>query len=375
MGAPLGLYLHIPFCESICNYCNFNRGLLDDDLKARYVEALVTEIRRAGDGTRVDTVYFGGGTPSLLSASQMTNVLGACRSAFQIEPTAEVSLEVNPETAARSCLDGWMQAGVTRLSFGVQSFRGDELERLGRRHTADRARQAVRLARSAGFEDISVDLMLWLPCQTRAHCRESVEALIDLGPTHASLYLLELYPNAPLKEEMARAGWSLAPDEDAAEMYLEALDRLDACGYEQYEISNVARPLHRCRHNLKYWRDGEWLGFGCGSHSTRHKCRWKNLSETERYVECVTANESVVAERHELTEEEQLGDRLFMGLRLTEGIDVGEVQQDYGVDVMAHYGAELTPFLDADVLRLESGRLSLTRQGMLVANEVMKTFV
>ncbi len=375
MGAPLGLYLHIPFCESICNYCNFNRGLLDDDLKARYVEALVTEIRRAGDGAQVDTVYFGGGTPSLLSASQMTNVLGACRSAFQIEPTAEISLEVNPETAERSCLDGWMRAGVTRLSFGVQSFRDDELERLGRRHTADRARQAVRLARSAGFEDISVDLMLWLPSQTRAHCRESVEALIDLAPTHASLYLLELYPNAPLKEEMARAGWSLAPDEDAAEMYLEALDRMDACGYEQYEISNVARPLHRCRHNLKYWRDGEWLGFGCGSHSTRHKCRWKNLSETERYVECVTANESVVAERHELTEEEQLGDRLFMGLRLTEGIDVGEVQQDCGVDVMAHYGAELTPFLDADVLRLESGRLSLTRQGMLVANEVMKTFV
>ena len=152
-------------------------------------------------------------------------MLGACRGAFEVEPTAEISLDVNPETAERSRLDAWRGAGVTRLSFGVQSFRDVELDRLGRRHTASRARRAVQLARAAGFDDISLDLMLWLPSQTRAQWRESVEALIDLGPTHASLYLLELYPNAPLKEEMSRAGWSLAPDEDAAEMYLEALKR------------------------------------------------------------------------------------------------------------------------------------------------------
>jgi len=375
MGAPLGLYVHIPFCESICNYCNFNRGLLDDDLKARYVEALETEIRRAGDGTQVDTIYFGGGTPSLLSASEMADVLAACRGVFPVDPTAEISLEVNPETASSQRLDEWLQVGVTRLSFGVQSFRDDELERLGRRHTADRAREAVRLARSAGFDDVSLDLMLWLPAQTRAHWRESVDALIDIAPTHASLYLLELYPNAPLKEEMARGGWSLAPDDDAAEMYLEALERADAHGYEQYEISNIARPSRRCRHNLKYWRGGEWLGFGCGSHSTRRGFRWRNLSETERYITGVTANESVVAERHEMTEEERLGDRLFMGLRLTEGIDVRAIEQDHGVDVMARYGSALTPFLDAGFLRLESGRLALTRQGMLVANEVMQTFI
>jgi len=375
MGTSLGLYVHIPFCESICNYCNFNRGLLDDDLKARYVEALETEIRRAGDGTQVDTIYFGGGTPSLLSALEMTDVLGACRSAFQVEPTAEISLEVNPETASSQRLDDWLQAGVTRLSFGVQSFRDDELERLGRRHTADRAREAVCLARSAGFDDVSLDLMLWLPAQTRAHWRESVDALIDIAPTHASLYLLELYPNAPLKEEMARGGWSLAPDDDAAEMYLEALERTDAHGYEQYEISNIARPSRQCRHNLKYWQGGEWLGFGCGAHSTRHGARWRNLSDTERYITGVTASESVVAERHELTEEERLGDRLFMGLRLTEGIDVRAIEQDHGVDVMARYGAALTPFLDSAFLRLESGRLALTRQGMLVANEVMETFI
>ena len=171
--------------------------------------------------------------------------------------------------------------------------------------------------------------------------------LIDLGPLHASVYLLELYPHAPLKEEMARAGWSLAPDEDAAEMYLETMGRLDAEGYEQYEISNVARPSCRCRHNLKYWRNGDWLGFGCGAHSTRHGARWKNVSETDRYIQHLVSGLPVMTDRYDLTEEERLGDHLFMGLRLTEGVDLTDVNREYGVDVMAQYGAPLAPFLEA----------------------------
>ena len=373
--SPLGLYLHIPFCESICNYCNFNRGLLDADVKGAYLQAIVEEIRRSGDGTSVDTIYFGGGTPSLLSPAEVAHVLSVCATEFAVERAAEITLEVNPETATASHLDGWREAGVTRLSFGVQSFRDDELARLGRRHSAARAEQAVRLARVSGFEDLSLDLMLWLPAQTPARCRESVDALLELHPTHASLYLLELYPNAPLKEEMARTGWSLAPDDDAAEMYLDALERTDAAGYEQYEISNIALPSHRCAHNLKYWRDGEWLGFGCGAHSTRGGCRWKNVSETDRYVARVEAGETIVAERHFLTEEQRIGDVLFTGLRLTEGVDLRQVQREHRVDVMARYSASLTPFINGGYLSHEFGRLSLTRRGMLVANEVMRIFV
>ena len=372
---PLGLYLHIPFCESICNYCNFNRGLLDSELKARYVDALTTEIIAIGDGAAVDTIYFGGGTPSLLDPDEVGRILDVCRDSFDVDPSVEVSLEVNPESATMSRLTGWRESGVTRLSFGVQSFRDTELQRLGRRHTAIRAKDAVRAARTAGYDDISLDLMLWLPGQTAAHGRESIETLLELAPDHASLYLLELYPNAPLREDMARAGWSLAPDEDAALMYLDALEATDRDGYDQYEISNVSRPGRQCRHNLKYWRDGEWLGFGCGAHSTRDGARWRNLSETIRYIETVTAGRPAAVDRRSLSPLEWLGDVLFMGLRLTEGLDLESIQRQHGVAVMRKYGTELAPFIAEGLLIHEFGRLQLTRQGMLVANDIMGTFV
>ena len=221
---PIGLYLHIPFCAAICNYCNFNRGLLDEALKARYVGALETDIRRNGEpAVAADTIYFGGGTPSLLSPAEVARLISACRDSFTVSGDTEVTLEANPETITPAALDGFRDAGVNRLSFGVQSFRDEELRRLGRLHSVARARDAVAQARAAGFENLSLDLMMWLPGQRREEWLESVDALIDTGPDHASLYLLEVYPNAPLKDEMARAGWSVAPDEEAAEMYLAGL--------------------------------------------------------------------------------------------------------------------------------------------------------
>jgi oxygen-independent coproporphyrinogen-3 oxidase len=270
----LGLYVHVPFCAAICNYCNFNRGLFDPALKARYVSALLAEIERGGDGSPADTIFFGGGTPSLLEPADLARIIEACRHGFAVAPRAEVTLEANPETVTPQRLAGFREAGVNRLSYGVQSFRDEELERLSRLHSAVRARGAFQMARAAGFENISLDLMMWLPQQTVAQWLESIDALIALGPDHASLYLLELYPNAPLRDAMARSQWSVAPDDDAAEMYLSGLDRMDKAGYIQYEISNTARLGRESRHNLKYWSDGEWRGFGCGAHSTRRSpCR------------------------------------------------------------------------------------------------------
>ena len=372
-AAPLGLYLHIPFCQSICSYCNFNRGLLDENLKSRYLEALAAEVRRAGDGSRVDTIYFGGGTPSLLEPDEVQCLLEACDAGFELDDTVEVSFEVNPETATPARLRGWLDAGVNRLSFGVQSFHNAELKRLGRRHSAERARDAFVAARAAGCSNVSLDLMLWLPAQTRADCRASVETLVGLDPDHASLYILELYPNSPLREEMERGSWSLAPDEDAAAMYLDALRITDAAGYEQYEISNVAKIGHRCRHNLKYWQDGEWLGFGCGAHSTRAGCRWKNLSETDRYIDAVW--EEVSVDRRSLSVEERLGDALITGLRLTDGVDLDWVKRRYGVDVINRHRPALQGFEETGLVVHNAGRLRLTRSGMLLANEVMSTFV
>jgi oxygen-independent coproporphyrinogen-3 oxidase len=373
----LGLYLHIPFCSAICNYCNFNRGLFESGLKARYVDALEREIRgQVGQaGVVADTIYFGGGTPSLLEPDEIGRLIRACRETFDVTPDAEVTLETNPETSSHLRMEGFRAAGVNRLSFGVQSFRDAELARLGRVHSAQRACDALGEARAAGFDNVSLDLMMWLPQQSAADWQESIDRLVELRPDHVSLYLLELYPNAPIKDAMARGGWSQAPDEDAADMYLSGLATLDAAGYQQYEISNAALPCRESRHNLKYWTDGEWLGLGCGAHSTRGGVRWKNVSATGDYIDRVGAGVSTIVERRPLTRDERLEDALFTGLRLTRGIDLEETGARYGVDVWGRFGVALQPFVDANIVRREGSRVRLTREGMLVANEVMQIFV
>jgi oxygen-independent coproporphyrinogen-3 oxidase len=378
----LGLYLHIPFCTSICNYCNFNRGLLDGDLKSRYVDALIEEIRRAAaiempdsERCRADTIYFGGGTPSLLDADEVGRLIRACADAFQLAPDAEVTLEANPETVTPDRLGAFRAAGVNRVSFGVQSLRDDELRRLSRVHDANRAREAVREARAAGFDNISLDLMMWLPGQHVHEWLESVNGAIDLAPEHLSLYMLEVYPNAPLKEEMARARWSQAPDDDVALMYEAAMDRVVACGYEQYEISNVARPGRMSRHNVKYWSDGEWLGFGCGAHSTVDGVRWKNVSAVAEYVDRVREGRSLAVEVRRLTHADRIAEALFTGLRLSDGVDERAMQARYDVHLWERYGADLQPYLEAGLLMRQDRRLRLSRRGMLLAHEVLAVFV
>lgn len=383
----LGLYVHVPFCAAICNYCNFNRSLFDPELKARYLQALIAEIRGASawpgpdlpsehaGAVPADTIFFGGGTPSLLTPDEIGAVIAVCREAYAVPADAEVTLEANPESVTEDTLRGYFAAGVNRISFGVQSFEDRELTRLSRLHGADRARSAVQEARAAGGNNLSLDLMMWLPGQSVAQWLRSVESAAALGPDHLSLYLLELYPNAPLREEMARARWSQAPDDDAAVMYIEAMERLERVGFEQYEISNLARPGRCARHNLKYWRDGEWRGFGCGAHSTRADCRWKNVAATADYIDQVTRTGTAVAEVRRLTSQERLGDALFTGLRLSEGLDLRRLEARYHVDVWDRYGADLRPFEDAGLLEHRPGRLRLTRRGMLLANEVMSVFV
>jgi oxygen-independent coproporphyrinogen-3 oxidase len=375
MSPPLGLYLHIPFCASICNYCNFNRGLFDPEQKGRYVRALEREVRASATEEATDTIFFGGGTPSLLEPEEIRSLIDVCRESFTLAPRSEITLETNPETVSVARMKGFRDAGVNRISLGVQSLHDTELLRLGRTHSSARAREAIAMVREAGFENVSLDLMMWLPAQRVSDWQATVEGLVELAPEHASLYLLELYPNAPLRDAMARANWSLAPDDDAADMYEWAMDRLAAAGYEQYEISNVARPGHESRHNLKYWQDGAWRGFGCGAHSTVGARRWRNVAGIDDYIARVAAGRDPVAERLERTDEDRLGDALFTGLRLTRGVDLGAIASRYGVDVWARYGQALQPYVDAGRLVYDGRTLRLTTSGMLVANEVMTVFV
>ncbi len=375
---PAGIYIHVPFCAAICNYCNFNRGLHDGSLRRRYVDALIADIRSFADSTiQADTIFFGGGTPSLLEPSELRRIIDACRNAFTVSMDAEITLEANPESSTPEALEGFRAAGANRLSVGVQSFRDEELQRLGRLHSSQTARTAVRVARAAGFDNLSLDLMMWLPGQSVSHWLTSVDALIGEHPDHASLYLLEIYPNAPLRDEMARSGWSVAPDDDAAAMYLEGLERLDRAGFEQYEISNVARPAaRRSRHNLKYWQEGEWLGFGCGAHATFRRERWRTVSSTIDYIDRVEKGQDVRVDRRALGDEERLEEALFMGLRLNQGLDLERLYQRHGIDIWERYGQDLARYVIAGWLVHEPGRrLALTRHGMLMANDVMAVFI
>jgi putative oxygen-independent coproporphyrinogen III oxidase len=386
----LGLYVHIPFCAAICNYCNFNRGLFDGDLKTRYVRALIAEITRAGEaGTAgrsaasergagrasADTIYFGGGTPSLLTGEEVATIIGACRDAFDVTADAEITLEANPETVTSETLRALRDAGVNRLSFGVQSFRDEELRRLTRLHGVERAKAAYRDARAAGFDNVSLDLMMWLPGQQVSDWLESVDEAIALAPDHLSLYMLEVYPNSPLREDMARSAWSQAPDDDVAAMYTTSMERLEGAGYQQYEISNVSRPGRMSRHNLKYWTDGEWFGFGCGAHSTIDGVRWKNVSATEEYVARLGANQSPAGEVRRLSPDERLGDALFTALRLTGGADIAGINARYGLDAWSRFGQDLQRFVEFGLLEVTEDRWRLTRPGMLLAHEVMTVFV
>jgi putative oxygen-independent coproporphyrinogen III oxidase len=381
--APLGLYLHIPLCAALCRYCTFTRCVSDPGLERRYVAALVREVRSGWWATgfgawptrRADTIYFGGGTPSLVDPADIGALIRACREAFDVEADAEITLEANPETVTAERLAGYRAAGVNRLSLGVQSFRDPELRRLGRIHDQARARQAFADARRAGFDNISLDLMLWLPGQSRADLRESVDALADLAPEHASAYLLEVYPDSPLAADMARHGWTRVSDDEAADMYLETMVRLEAAGYAQYEISNLARPDRRSRHNLKYWTDGAWVGCGCGAHSTVGDQRWNNVLVVPDYLARVEAGVSPVSGRRRLSARERVEDALFMGLRLAEGISLARIRADYGVDVWRRWGARLAWFEEAGLLERDEHRLWLTRRGMLLANDVMTTFL
>jgi oxygen-independent coproporphyrinogen-3 oxidase len=381
----LGLYVHVPFCQAICSYCNFNRGLFDAALKTRYVDALEKEIVEAGDGRAADTIFFGGGTPSLLEPDEIARLIRACRSAFDLTPDAEVTLEANPETVSEPRMAAYLDAGVTRVSMGAQTFDAEQLRRLGRIHTADRIAAAVTDARRAGVSNLSLDLMFWLPGQSRSSWLDSVDRAIDLAPDHLSLYLLELYPNAPLREAMIRAAangvkeetgaWVQAADDEAADMYLEAFAHLDRAGYQQYEISNTAKPGRESRHNLKYWTSGAWRGFGCGAHTTLDGRRWHNLPSTVEYIDRMARGSSVASSLRMFTLAERVQEALFTGLRLTRGIDRAPFRARYGVEPWERYGVSLAPPVEAGLMWTTEDAFGLTRQGMLLANEILATFV
>ncbi|HEV7843020.1 MAG TPA: radical SAM family heme chaperone HemW, partial [Pyrinomonadaceae bacterium] len=355
---PNGIYIHIPFCRARCSYCDFATGAYETAPAERYVRAVAEEISRAPlmeDAPGADTIYFGGGTPSLLTPAQVAHILGAVRSRFRVAEDAEVTMEMNPGTVTPEGLRAFRALGVNRASFGAQTFDDLELKRLGRTHTAEDVRRTFSLLREAGFTNISFDLIAGLPSQTSFQWSRNLDEAIKLRPEHLSFYILEVHEGTPLFDQIRR-GREQQPDDDlAAEMYRMMLARSRAAGYEHYEISNLCLPGFESRHNTKYWTGAAVHGFGCSAHSYDGKrTRWSNERDAARYTALLEAGDTPLVETVELDESAARAESLFLGLRLMRGISLSEHRSRFGTDLRDDFKADLERLNAAGLIKLEN---------------------
>ena len=375
-----GIYIHIPFCRARCSYCDFATGAYDAPLAARYINAIAQEIgafeRPTAIVGEVDTIYFGGGTPSLLAPAQVERLLRAVGERFSVTTNVEVTMEMNPGTVTPEILRRFRVAGVNRASFGLQTSDDEALRRLGRTHTAQDARRTLADLRAAGFSNVSFDLIAGLPGQTLADWSHNMAEALALRPAHLSLYLLEVHEATPLAEQLRRGMWPEPDADTAAEMYQLLIERTAAAGYEHYEISNFCLPGHESRHNLKYWTQQPYYGFGCSAHSFDGiSTRWANERDAARYVELIETCGSAIVETNTLTPDETGAESLFLGLRLMRGIDLREHQARFGANVRDTHANDLARFNEAGLIELSGDVLRLTRHGILLSNEVFAAFV
>jgi len=396
-----GVYIHIPFCKSRCSYCDFATDIYrDETFVDGYVDAVCAEIANfpepAGETPSIDTIYFGGGTPSLLLPEQLERLLAHVRSRFRITGAGpaiqalgseisnlrsdiphlpEITMEMNPGTVAPETLTAYKALGVNRASFGVQTFNDRALKLLARGHDANDARTTFRMLRDAGFDNVSFDLIAGLPGQDLSDWQRNLDEALKLGPEHISLYLLEIHEGTPLAEQV-RSGRQPRPDDDlAAEMYELMLDRLAAAGYEQYEISNFCKPGFESRHNLKYWQMEPVCGFGVSAHSFNGLERYSNERNTEAYVASVLSRGQAVVQRDVLDKRQLSAETAFLNLRLNDGLDLEDYKRRFDVDIGATLVDELATLHQAGLIVTDGGHLKLTRKGMLFSNEVFAIFI
>jgi len=372
-----GLYIHIPFCSSRCSYCDFATGIYQSELAERYVHALVEEIKQSGYARAcVDTIYFGGGTPSLLSPAQLDRILATVHDKFQIDPDSEITLEINPGSANPEKLRAFRSLGINRASFGAQTFEDAELARLGRSHSVADTLKTFADLRAAGFTNVSFDLIAGLPGQTLDGWQRNIKQALELGPEHLSFYLLEVHSGTPLAEHIRR-GIQPEPDDDlAGVMYQWMLEQSADTGYEHYEISNLSRPGFHSRHNVKYWTGQPYYGFGCSAHSYDGQTRrWSNHRDVLKYVEVIESGASATAEEQQLTPTDVRAEALFLGMRLMQGVDVRRYRESFGVDLRDVHGDDLERFCKAGLVEFDGDLIRLTRTGALLSNEVFAVFV
>lgn len=383
-----GIYIHIPFCKSRCSYCDFATDVYrNNDAVERYVSALCKEItnyelritdhkdQKLKTKNQIETIYFGGGTPSLLSPLQLEKILKSIHKTFAVEENIEFTLEMNPATVTLEKLQDFKGLGVNRASFGVQTFDDKALKLLARGHDANDARTTFNLLRQAKFENISFDLIGGLPNQTLQDWNKNLTEALKLQPEHLSLYLLEIHEGTPLAEQI-RSKRQPQPDEDlAAEMYEMMLEMTTKAGFEQYEISNFAKPSFESKHNSKYWLCEPVLAFGVSAHSFDGKARWSNERDTNAYVSLIETEKSPIAEINELDEKQLSAEFAFLRLRLAKGLNLEDYEKKFGINLQKSMREDLSRLQDANLIEVDGNFLKLTARGMLYSNEVFALFV
>ena len=373
-----GIYLHIPFCLMKCNYCSFNSYALPSSrapapaIPDQYIAALLIDIETESRGWAGQdgfaSIYLGGGTPSLLTADQMKKLVTATRSAFSVEPGAEITVECNPSTASAAKLARYRELGVTRLSIGVQSLCDQELRLLGRIHTPQDALRALDLAREVGFIETSADVMLGIPGQTESSLHATLSGLVD-RVTHVSVYILTADPGTPLRAMVDRGLVSLPDDDAVVDLYEAAREALSAAGLARYEISNYCRPGHRCLHNETYWRRGNYAGLGAGAHSHKDGRRYSKTKDPRKYVKSVNTPHEAIEFSEQLSREQMLLEDIMLGLRTDGGIDLAYLAACYGAAA-----ERLNPGLDgllAERYLVKRGNaISLSPKGILLHDAI-----
>jgi len=384
---PLGLYISVPFCKTKCSYCNFASDVFSRAVFDRYIGRVCGEIEQAEVAAKrmggrferqVDSIYFGGGTPTILEIAQMDRIFVTISQNFDVESGAEITVECAPGTLTPAMLEAFARWGVTRVSLGVQSFVDQEASSVGRLHKREIVFDDIARLSAAGISNINVDLIAGLPHQTRQSWARSLDDLIATGVPHASVYMLEVDDDSRLGRELIAGGQKyhahFVPDDDlTAEFYGIACARLNAAGIEQYEISNFAREGHESRHNLKYWTRQPYLGFGVDAHSMLHSAegaiRFSNPDALEKYVagaaqDCISVSADAA-----------LQETFFLGLRLNRGVDLAEIAKEFGADAVGDYSGAVPVLVEAGLLDHEGDVIRLTARGRLLSNEVFEKFI
>lgn len=373
-----GFYIHIPYCTSKCPYCAFN-SCASSGVPVAYVDALRDELNWISHlfqlrDSAVDTVYFGGGTPSLLGAEDVSKMLNGIRRLFRVDEKSEITLEVNPLCAGKEKLSDFRKAGINRLSIGMQSLNNDNLRFLGRAHRAEDGKKCFHDARKAGFQNIGVDLIFALPHQKKKQLLRDLEQVVALGPEHISLYILTLEEDTDFHSRASRGEMNLPDDSVQERLFIVASDFLRKTGYMRYETSNYSRPGYESRHNMKYWEGKNYLGLGAGAHSYLNHIgwgmRWWNISSPDAYVKAVGKGLIPLAELELLTREEATRERVITALRTKKGLTARNMKKDFCIaldDVICEAAVNSIP---ADMLLFERNRISLTDKGALLADEI-----